>query len=639
MSQYVFSFLWGICILLSFIGWGGIINRVFFPKQGVDWGQKAAWGIAFSIFIGGMLNLAWLISRTTLLIYLGAGFLCWLLHIFLVRHSIINPLHNYIRNFREDKLVAVGVLVIFSLVLVQYGGLVFTKHFNSHDDFQAYFVFPNKMLQTGSMGPDPFSERRIVSSLGGQVFLQTFVLSACSERNLNIVDPGLGAITVIGLLLGYFRNKNIPKRVAVFTLIFFLFTPQPKANVTATVIPTALFISIFRTLDWEELRTNRLIANASIIALLAAAICSLKSTLIPACGILLVASYIFHIVRSQIKGRAVYEAFLAMVLTGLFLLPWMIAMYQSSGTLLYPLLGKGYHGSVYGTFLTPTSGLAISKATVGFAYHFLRPYVISLVLLSIITFRSSRARPAARGAYESISIGAILGTIIVVIATGGIAERYYFSFVSAAVTILLAAVLSDSEIRNGDRVAGYTSKCIAMSLAFIMIGNSWDSFQERYRKFTQDIKAGISNIPMISDKEFLQYSKMQSSIPPGEVLLERLAKPFLLDFRRNTIFIADYPGGASMPPGMPFFKGPDALADYLISKSIRYVAYSYASEAEFRFKDYESRLRYTSSWVATEAKHTFDFQNNLEQLGKTRKRVYDDGDIFVLDLLSRVDKK
>jgi hypothetical protein len=261
MSSYLLSFSWGIVILLALIGWGGVVNRVLFSKYRIDWGQKAAWGIAFSIFVGGLLNVTWAISRATILVYLGAGLLYWLLDTLKTRLSVFDSLSNHIRNYRKDKIVVVGILVVFSLLLLQYGGWISTKAFdyrddiqafNWGDDFAAYFVFPKKMLQAGSLGPDPFSERRIVSSLGGNYFLHAFILSMLSVKNLNLIDPGLGMIIAIGLLLGYFRNKGTPKRAAVFLLLFFLLTPVPRVNTTAFVIPLILFLSFFRTLDWED---------------------------------------------------------------------------------------------------------------------------------------------------------------------------------------------------------------------------------------------------------------------------------------------------------------------------------------------------------------------------------------------------
>jgi hypothetical protein len=90
----------------------------------------------------------------------------------------------------------------------------------------------------------------------------------------------------------------------------------------------------------------------------------------------------------------------------------------------------------------------------------------------------------------------------------------------------------------------------------------------------KNIKFGLTNPSLVSAKQKLQYAALQQSIPQGETVLTRLDAPFILDFKRNQLFLADWPGGASLPPGMPAFKGPEALANYLVSKSIRYIAYS-----------------------------------------------------------------
>jgi hypothetical protein len=68
--SYSFAFFWGILIVLSLIGWGGILNRILFPKQQIDWGQKATLGIAFTILVGGILNVTWSISKLVIFIYL-----------------------------------------------------------------------------------------------------------------------------------------------------------------------------------------------------------------------------------------------------------------------------------------------------------------------------------------------------------------------------------------------------------------------------------------------------------------------------------------------------------------------------------------------------------------------------------------
>jgi hypothetical protein len=130
-----------------------------------------------------------------------------------------------------------------------------------------------------------------------------------------------------------------------------------------------------------------------------------------------------------------------------------------------------------------------------------------------------------------------------------------------------------------------------------------------------------------------RYARMQRVVPEGAVLLTRLQYPFLLDFASHTIFIADLPGGASPPPGMPSFQGGESLAAYLCGQGVRYVAYSYAQEAGFGRATFRSRLHPgTHPWPRAQARLAFDFQSSLDELGRTRHRIFDDGDVFVLDL-------
>jgi hypothetical protein len=99
---------------------------------------------------------------------------------------------------------------------------------------------------------------------------------------------------------------------------------------------------------------------------------------------------------------------------------------------------------------------------------------------------------------------------------------------------------------------------------------------------------------------------------------------------------------------MPFFEGGEAQARYLLAASVRYVAYDYRAEAGFSRLRFERRLLPAkgraacasfqappecSTFSRVAALLTFDFQKSLEELGRTRKRIYDDGSVFMLDLL------
>ena len=159
--------------------------------------------------------------------------------------------------------------------------------------------------------------------------------------------------------------------------------------------------------------------------------------------------------------------------------------------------------------------------------------------------------------------------------------------------------------------------------------------------YLDNLASALRNLPLVTLDEREKYSKMLDSVPEGEIVLTRLDKPFLMNFKKHTIWIADWPGGASLPPGMPSFKREQALADYLVSQSIRYVAYSYANEANFPKKSLEGRLiisPYLPFWLQNQALNTFEFQESLQKLGETRKRIYD-GENFVIDLSSNKNKQ
>lgn len=618
-----------------------MIKQSLFPKNLVGWGQKASWGMAFSICVGGVLNLTWTISRTTILIYLGLGFLFWLINSCSNRSSLITLLKNFLYDCRKDRIFFLGCLTVLGLILVQYSGWVYNHRFHP-DDLTGYFVFPNKMLQIGSLGPDPFNARRLITSLGGQAFLQTFVLSMLNEANLNLIDPGIALIVSVLLILEYVKKKNLSKRIAVFLLFVFLLIPYPRTNTTSCLTATALFLSLFMLLEWDVLKFRNFSSNACIIALITAAICSLKSSFIPACGLLFILSYTFYILGSKSRNRqlATYEFLMSSILVLLFLLPWMISMYQSSGTLLFPIFGKGYHGSVY-------SGLnyAYEKFTLAIAMKIIFEKMksidfIALIVLGFIGICSRTRNLADREALLSFFLSAGLGTIIVILTNGGFdTTRYPFPFVYPALIILTINACTNLEVRDANKFPTFNSLPIAMVLAGMLIGGDAVSNFPKRNNLAQ-IRVGLSNMPLVSKQESDQYAKMQRAVPEGAVLLERLEKPFLLDFKRNKILIADIPGEASPPPGMPLFKGGEALANYLVLKSIRYVAYSYKNEAGFPKKLVEYRLKHwnVSRWLRIESEQTLDFQDNLKELSKTRKRIYDDGEIFVLDLLSRVNK-
>jgi len=86
----------------------------------------------------------------------------------------------------------------------------------------------------------------------------------------------------------------------------------------------------------------------------------------------------------------------------------------------------------------------------------------------------------------------------------------------------------------------------------------------------------------------------------------------------------------SFPPGMPESKDPQGLANYLVLKSIRYIAYS--SWSLNYPADVDTSAPGLSSWFRLQSQLSHGFRDNVQQLAKTPKKLYEDGENFVLDL-------
>ncbi|MEG4323681.1 MULTISPECIES: hypothetical protein, partial [unclassified Microcoleus] len=575
----------------------------------------------------------------TIVIYICSGAVYGIIDAWRNKTSLAQELNQLINSFKQNKFWALGTVVAFLWAAFQYCGCVFWYDFNTHDDYHAYFVFPHKMLQIGALGSDPFSERRLVSALGGQSFLHTFILSVLDERSLYLLDPGCALLVMIGLAIGYCQKKNLSKNSTLMIVFGFLSLNLVRINITGVLIPACLFFSLFNVLECERLKATNIPNNAAIVGLLAGAICALKTTLIPACIILFASSYLFYILGTKKKQKAISEFCLAAILLAAFILPWSISMYQSSGTLLYPIFGKGFHGSVYGgSVKLPNSEIPPDIAIKLRMYAILAIIYISAVLGIRFGLIGIRKKPIVREATLSILISTVAGTAIIAFSTGASdVYRYAYSLLLVMFVVFILIFVEYIEKQNNlnfnfKKIA--FSSAVFLSLLVARYSHGYNGFTE-YKDFINSINRGLNNVPLVTPQERERYAKMLDSIPERAIVLTRLDKPFLLNFKQHTIWIADYPGGASLPPGMPSFKGEEALANYLVSQSIRYVAYSYGNEANFPRKYLEVRLLPNSPfWMRNQALNALEFQDNLQKLGETRKRIYDEGGNFVIDLLS-----
>jgi hypothetical protein len=491
---------------------------------------------------------------------------------------------------------------------------------------------------------DPFSERRIVSSIGGKAFIDTLILVFSDSRFLHFVDRGFGFGLFLITLYGLLAFLKLKKEYILALLFIPVLMSAPMANITSiysgSVLFTLLSYLILRDISSEKEEKRMII----IFAIGIAGLCALKTSFIPVAGLFGIAYLYIHF-RSNLRQCLIHTSMLG-ILAFIFTLPYMLASYSSSGTLLYPLLGRGFHGSAQGQFLTPTSEFSFTNV-LNFVYGLQHMLVYTLfVLAGIFGYRAYADKKISQ--FAALGLVGVIGALGIGFMTAGFAISHYtFAFLLPIVIILLGGLLvRQGAVSTGEHVGGHigervgeykTSIQIATLLLGILIGSSLQLFISQQKEVLGFLRASIQSAPLLTEKEKAGYAALQVVVPEGETVLVRLNDNYALDFNRNTIYIADYPGGSSLPPGMPFFQGPEVLVEYLGSQKIYFIAYSYADQVYFTKEEYSNRLDPSmNAWIRTEAEHTFDFQDNLAVIGEKYQRIYDDGTHFVVDLRRKV---
>jgi hypothetical protein len=134
------------------------------------------------------------------------------------------------------------------------------------------------------------------------------------------------------------------------------------------------------------------------------------------------------------------------------------------------------------------------------------------------------------------------------------------------------------------------------------------------------------------------YARLQASVPARAPLFTMLEEPFRLDFHRNNVAILDLPGVVSPGVGLPLFKGPDALAAYLGSLGFRYLAFvdTRSTQGLYKRQDWaesaDSRGEMIQSFAAPAI---LDLFSDIDQLADSRRHLFDESHMVVLDLAGR----
>jgi hypothetical protein len=644
MSDFLPALLWGWWILASLAGWGLLLGwavRRGEPAEdaGADWLEAPAWGIAAGSVVGGLMNLAGVANRmgVTFFVFVGAALLGIFAALFF--RSLGQRAGRPARLLRAKwlllalPLLALGLCFASSVRVDSFYPEMDWAHgvyLNRQDDAQSYLVSPERMLQTGTLGRDPFNSRQMMSALGAEHFLNALALAVLPVDNLHLLEGGVGLAAACLAAAGLARRfgLGVPGAAALMTALLVVRPIYVNISSTATTVAVliALGSALARALAPPETDSARR-SWVLLAGLLLGAACSLKSTAIPAACIG---------VAGAALARAAQQRRWAPVGTGLLvgvvglaaMTPWMIWQYGSSHTPLYPLLGLGGHVEAY----WPSAPAPMNEnARWQLEHGLVAPLVFLLITVFALLPRQSRENAGSAG---GVALGWNLGWLAawpaIALATEYADIARYLASARDAAMVATLAFLWRLGRRGGPRLAG------PLLLALIAVYHEPDIKNYYFDYLPKDLRASIAKLPSW-DALTNRLHAAQLSVPPGARLLVYMETPFLLDFTNNPICVADWPGEASPPPGLPLAQGGEAVAAYLIGQDIHYVIYDYRSQAKFDRQTFAVYLLPDYGRVMNRTtRESFAFQDDLNELERTRARVYDDGLTYVLDLDRRL---
>ena len=665
--------LWGGLILVSFIGYGCLLRRALFRNEQLGWAIEAAWGMALVILLGGVLNLANVISGTLIVsLVLVGGLLMGI-------DKLPYAPRNMKSLFKQLKAPSIAdatrwalYLVVFVLAIIQYLHAVNLMPPAVGDDLNGYFAFSKQLLQLGSFNVDPFDLMRLGNGLGGQSLLLSLMLANADFNNLMLVDGGVALLICVGLVLSICAQRKLNAVWSITIALFFLCLPFELMRINNSSLATGMvmFLALFAFLERADLSDVTPVRNAFIVGLLSSGACALKSNLIPPLVITLALSYSCHLYATRLNKRALLESVLVPVFVFLMLLPWMLSLKHTSGTMLYPIFGSGFAETNYGSYVGGafSGGLSFKeKWEIIFQRFILDDLYLLLIATGVMVYSMVKMR--RRAMTHAYILGALAGSISILLSfdltntyphvrfTVEPFARYVFVCVSMTLLVALTELASYASGRYGEKepappLAGYSGIMVAgggqkfvlffVVAAFISFfwyfnygADAWQSYQ----RWATDLGGQEKKVEIIPGDEYSRHQNAQLSVPVGEAIFSSDLYTLLYDYRRNRIFNSSVPGGASPPPGMPYFQGPEKVAAYLLNNGIRYIACHYRYRDEDEDEDEDTIL--TNLWRLDPARpyshralerSLFAREKVLGELGVSRSRIFDDGTLFVIDL-------
>ncbi|MBF0381319.1 MAG: hypothetical protein HQL69_09895 [Magnetococcales bacterium] len=585
MANFMASAGFLLFLVLSLYGWGSIVLRHIMPNNSFGWAYQATFGMAFWIFLGGVLNFLSFATLPVLWSIMLAGILL----------SASNLKRNYTKFIKTSLVSYTGAgqlvkklnshpnwlgfgllyLCIFLLIIFYIYSLMPTKVFTPSDDFWTYLARPLQMLGSGSLESNsPFSMLPI-DSLGGQAFMQAFFLLYLDYEYINGLD------VILCFFLSVFMVLEMAKKIGAsfeFQLlaVTILIVWHPIISNTSTVYSATLFIlaAVYSLMVWYE-NDNLKISIAKKIqshipfAFFISATITLKTTM----ALYVVVFFFFDFLVGLLLSKKLKPFIATYVTTGFVIIfitsPWLMVFHKKILAVLQSMVGSSYDSAVAVNDISFLNSLPIDNIQLYWGgklywyaiFFFLMISIAFTAIYIIIKKRDLPEHSLINVPIISLSFSIILYYFLTAtVLPWGFAINHSVRYITPVLlsAMPLSAILLYSinnnvvDSKNNSAVFSYsliktTFIPLTKILLIVIVGAYSPLFVDRIQKLQEDRtmlsymskNARKSSIPKIVSMSSLDHKdeikKIQSLVPEGEKILVWISTPFQIDFYRNKI--------------------------------------------------------------------------------------------------------
>lgn len=546
------------CVAVALLGLG-LVAHTIFRFTASAWSITISIGLAFFIFIGGVLNLIHLAFPVVLYSVLTIGLVSALFK-YKTIHDLQETYQSSTRNERIYYLIWIALILAIALftIVTQLS----PTFYNQHDDLQKYFAHVARIVQTGTLFGSPLNTLGS-ETLGAQALLQSLAAGPFGFSYINAVD----AIFCLLLLMVLIGNAAIGQSsmgaIAILVIIFaWLFEPQYVSITTLYAGAALVFTLVALSIDTNECQNDALEPSPIKIGLIYAALIALKSTFLFFVPIHFVTTFGLTTTNDKLRIN-IKHGIKIIAWTSFFISPWFICYVPHYFSALINPATQLHNAPVPTTeslnLFSPTQlvyGGSFLKFTI---------IVIAILVLGSIVIVRQRSNPIAIR-FLGNTLAMLITYFLMVVVLGpllagyGTALRHFLPIlmgISTACLVYYCRIVGSTHLQSPSRLATSTISIMMVLLILLALpdalirgklliqNGSMLGYQRGWYPVTIERMQNLARDALQGDLGNRIHA-IQALVPEHEPLLAWIATPFLLDFNRNPILDVDI-GGISTP--------------------------------------------------------------------------------------------